>query len=166
MLPGLAVGTDYGRFLEKTRAFLRNHVDHVAIQKLRRNKRLTTTDLAELERMLLENGLGTADDLRRAAEKRHGLSLFVRSLVGMDREAAKEATAAFIAGKTLAANQIEFINLIVDHLTEHGVVGPDRLYESPFTDLTPKGPEGLFTSAHLEELIRTLDRVLATAIAA
>ena len=31
--------------------------------------------------------------------------------------AAKEAMAAFIAGKRLSANQIEFINLIVDHLT-------------------------------------------------
>jgi type I site-specific restriction endonuclease len=39
-------------------------------------------------------------------------------------------------GKTLGANQIEFVNLIVDHLTEHGVMPAALLYESPFTDIT------------------------------
>ncbi|HSF61064.1 MAG TPA: hypothetical protein VLA69_05165 [Gaiellaceae bacterium] len=40
----------------------------------------------------------------------------------MDRAAAKEALAWFANDKTLSANQLEFVNLIVNHLTEHGVV--------------------------------------------
>ena len=36
--------------------------------------------------------------------------------------AAKEAFAGFLAGKTLTANQIEFVDLIVNHLTEHGLM--------------------------------------------
>lgn len=165
-LPGLAPGTDYAKFRAKARVFLREHLNHVAIEKLRKNRPLTATDLAELERMLAESGLGSPDDVRRAAEESQGLGLFVRSLVGMDRNAAKEALATFLAGKTLSANQIEFVNLVVDHLTEHGVVSPERLYESPFTDLMPRGPEGLFTSTELDELIRALDAVRATAMAA
>ena len=88
--------------------------------------------------------------------------------VGTDyaRFLAKEAMATFMAGKALSANQIEFINLIVDHLTEHGVVEPSRLYESPFTDLTPRGPEGLVTSAQLGELMHTLEAVRMTALVA
>ncbi|MCP9440168.1 MAG: hypothetical protein NHB36_09805, partial [Nitrospira sp.] len=165
-LPGLSVGTDDAKFRAKARAFLRAHQDHVAIHKLRMNKALTTADLAELERMLTENGVGAAEDIQRAAEESEGLGLFVRSLVGLDRHAAKEALADFINDNNLNANQIEFVNLIVDHLTEHGVMEPARLYESPFTDLTPRGPDGLFSSSQVDELVRILNTVRTLAIPA
>jgi type I restriction enzyme R subunit len=165
-LPGVSVGTDYPKFLAKARAFLRQHLDHVAIRKLRMNKPLTASDLGALERMLVESGLGGPDDIRRALEESQGLGLFVRSLVGLDRGAAKEAMATFIDGKTWSANQLEFIDLVVNHLTEHGVMEAGRLYESPFTDLSPRGPNGLFTADQLNELVRTLEFVRAAAIAA
>jgi len=163
---GLGVGTDMAKFRAKARAFLREHLNDIAIEKLRRNKPLTTTDLAELERILAESGTGGPDEIRTAAQESKGLGLFVRSLVGMEREAAKEAMAGFIKGKMLSANQLEFINLIVDHLTEYGYMEPFRLYESPFTDLTPRGPDGLFKSTEMDELLRVLDTVRLMALAA
>jgi hypothetical protein len=39
------------------------------------------------------------------------LGLFVRSLVVLDREAAKRALGKFISGGNLSANQIELVNL-------------------------------------------------------
>jgi type I restriction enzyme R subunit len=123
--------------------FLRAHEDHVAIHKLRTNKALTALDLAELERMLSENGVGGAEDISHAKEISERLGLFVRSLIGLDREAAKAALAGLLSGKPLSANQIEFVNLIVDHLTGHGVMAAATLYESPFTDIAPHGPDGI-----------------------
>jgi type I restriction enzyme R subunit len=164
-LPGFGAPDSFERFRAKARAFLKEHEDHIAIQKLRMNKALTSSDLDELERML-KSAVGDAGQVQKAKEESHGLGLFVRSLVGLDREAAKQAFAGFLAGKTLNANQIEFVNLIVDHLTEHGVMGAALLYESPFTDITPRGPDGLFSSAQLDELLAVLDQVRAAALAA
>ncbi|MGE3843792.1 MAG: DEAD/DEAH box helicase family protein [Vicinamibacterales bacterium] len=165
-LPGFAVGTDTSKFLAKTRAFLRQHLDHVTIHKLRTNKPLMASDLQELERILAHSGLAEPEEFQRAAEASQGLGLFVRSLVGMDRGAAKEALAGFINGKVLSANQLEFVNLVVNHLTEHGVMDPARLYESPFTDVTPHGPDGLFKTTDVDELVRVLQAVRANAVAA
>jgi len=164
-LPGFTVGNGFEKFRAKAQTFLRAHQDHVTIHKLRMNKALTAADLAELERMLAESGFCDTQDISRAKTESQGLGLFVRSLVGMDREAAKQALAGFLASKTLNANQIEFVNLIVNRLTEHGLMETSALYESPFTDLTPQGPDGLFTSVQVDELMRVLDQVRATAVA-
>jgi type I restriction enzyme, R subunit len=112
------------------------------------------------------SGLATLEHLQKAKTESNGLGLFVRSLVGLDREAAKQALNGFIAGKTLSANQIEFVNLIVDHLTEHGVMDAGLLYESPFTDINPQGPDGVFNSAQVDELVALLDVVRRRAVAA
>jgi type I restriction enzyme, R subunit len=164
-LPGVTAGTDLAKFRAKAQAFLRAHQDHVAVHKLRMNRPLTAADLDELERMLAESGVGGPEEISRAKQASDGLGLFVRSLVGLDREAAKEALSGFLLGKTPSANQIEFLNLIVDHLTEHGVMEPGLLYESPFTDLTPRGPTGLFTPSQVEALVAVLAGVRATALA-
>ena len=166
VLPGFGEGTDYAKFRAKAQAFLRAHQDHIAIYKLRLNKALTAADLAELERMLVESGVGAAEEIGRAKSESQGLGLFVRSLVGMDREAAKSALSGFLNGKTWSASQIEFVNLIVNHLTEHGVMEAARLYESPFTDLTPRGPDGLFSTAQVDALLAAIAAVRATAVAA
>jgi len=165
-LPGFHIGTDFEKFRAKAQAFLRAHLDHIAIHKLRMNRSLTGADLAELERMLMENGVGSSDDIERAKEESHGLGLFVRSLVGMDREAAKAVLADFLADKTLGANQIEFLNLIVDHLTERDILLPAVLYESPFTDVSPTGPDAIFEFDQVERLFDTLRAVTASAAAA
>ncbi|MGI8721441.1 MAG: type I restriction-modification enzyme R subunit C-terminal domain-containing protein [Geodermatophilaceae bacterium] len=163
-LTGISVGTNYERFLAKARAYLRDHEDHVTLQRLRRNKQLTPADLTALERMLLESGAGEEADIARAAEDAHGLGLFVRSLVGLDREAATEAFSEFLADTAFTVDQIRFVNLIVEHLTDNGVMEARRLYESPFTDHAPHGPDMIFPDDVLDGLILTLDSVRAHAL--
>ena len=165
-LPGFESGIDFERFRAKARQFLRAHEEHAAVRKVRWNQPLTSNDLAELERLLLDGGVGGPVELGRAKKESQGLGLFIRSLVGLDREAAKQAFGQFLVGTIASANQVEFINLIVDHLTEHSVMSPSLVYESPFTDVTPRGPDGLFISPQLHELLAILDHVRSAALAA
>ena len=42
---------------------------------------------------------------------------------------------------------------------------PELLYETPFTDMSPHGPDGVFNSAQVDELIELLSQVRAKAVA-
>ena len=68
-----------------------------------------------------------------------------------------------MTGNTWSGAQIQFINLVIDALTQQGVVEPARFYESPFTDLSPQGPEALFAEADIARMVEILDQVRAGA---
>lgn len=163
-LPEISTGMNFERFREKARQFLKAHESHLALQRLRRNQPLTPSDLDELERMLVEAG-GTKETINRAKEESRGLGIFIRSLVGLDHETAKLAFSQFISGASVSANQIEFINLVVDYLTENGVMEPSRLYESPFTDINPQGLDALFPANKAAKIVEMLIEINALATA-
>src|SRR5258708_40173035 len=114
--------------------------------------------------MLVEAGAGTKYVLSKTRVG-GSLGLFVRSMVGLDREAAKRAFDGFLAGKTLTANQIQFVNLVIDYLTQAGYMSTAQLYESPFTEYSPKGVEGVFSSEQVSQLVGILDDIRERATA-
>ena len=160
---GGAAGTDFDRFRQKARAYLSAHANHVALQKLRRNRPLTQTDLDELDHMLTEAGLGEPLDLARARAEGDGLGAFIRSLVGLDRDAATDALSGFVDERTLTANQHDFVALVVEHLTANGAMDVGLLYEPPFTSVAAGGPESLFPDADVDALIAAIRAVGANA---
>ena len=126
--------------------------------ELRFNEPLTAEDLNVLEGIFLAEG-STEKEVEVAKREAKGLGLFVRSLVGLDREASKTALSRFLQGQTLNANQIEFVNLIVNHLASRGFIELARFYESPFTDVHPFGLDGLFSDESTTALIAVLNSV-------
>ena len=147
---------DVSYFRERVRIYLSGHLDHLAVQRLRRGKALTGTDLESLEDMLLAGGVGTKEELGLAAGE--DLPGFIRSLVGLDREAVQEAFSEFIVGTTLNDRQLQLINMIVAQLTQGSPMGAEALYESPYTELAPQGPEGLFPEATVDRMIDLIHR--------
>jgi type I restriction enzyme R subunit len=106
IVPGIAVGTDMNAFRRKARQFLKPYESHIAVIKVRRNEPLMPTDLTELERIFVEAG---ADDATLATiQADGGLSRFVRSLVGLDREAAKHAFSDFLCSANLPPTRTSF----------------------------------------------------------
>ena len=149
------VGQDtFERFRDKARVFLQTHLNIDAVRKLHTNEPLSTGDIDELERVLKDNKIGKSDFIDQAKQENESFGIFVRTLVGLDREVAKGLFDEFLASTIYNANQIQFINLIINQLVDHGIVDVGLLYESPFTDISPTGPDALFTSEQVNRIMQ------------
>ena len=163
-MPEVGSGVDKARFKMKMRRFVEEHRDHITLIKVRRGEALTKQDLQELEAILRAEGVADDEHLNQLNED-GGLALFLRSLTGLDKSAAKDAFSKFVTKYQLSGDQTEFVDLIVDSLTESGVVDPKTFYESPFTDLDDMGIAGIFNRDQVQEIIKII-RTLNDAIAA
>lgn len=116
-----------------------------------------------LEAIFLAEG-SSAEEIEAVKQESDGLGLFVRSLTGLDRQAAKNALSGFMQGRSLTANQIEFVNLIINHLALRGWIDVSLLYDSPFTDVHPHGIDGIFDDSSTLRLISILQSVRQNAV--
>lgn len=138
-LPGVMPGTNYERFKSQAKACLREHLDDLALPRLRRNKQLTPEDSTELEQMLVASR-GQQVDSVWANEQNAGLGIFVRGLVGLDHAAAMDRLRPSprrhrVLGRASAIRQLDR-----RRATKNGVMEPKRFFESPYTDHAPTGP--------------------------
>ena len=135
------------QYEKKVHVFLKNHLDHIVIHRLRTNQPLTATDLLGLERTLAEIGEDDGEELLKGLLTRSeapSLAHFVRNMVGMDRAAAQRAFSGFLSDQSLTPPQIRFVEMVIDQLTARGVMEASALYEPPFSNLHAGGPEELF----------------------
>lgn len=163
----LSPAADFAVFKKKAREFLSKHEDHLALRRLRSGRPLTHLDIDELERMLLEAGVGSDADIEIArkteAAQVGGFGVFVRSIVGLDRASAQKHFSEFIADGA-SADQIEFISMVIEHLTRNGLIDPGLLYDSPFSDLTPDGPDGLFPEGTVDRFMSSVRQLNRNAV--
>ena len=143
------------QYRKKVEAYIREHEDHIAIYKLKRNVALTEGDLAELEEMLFSaEEIESRDRFEQVYGRDMSLKLFIRQIVGLDRNAAKTAFTKYLEAGNFSANQIRFVENIIDYLTQNGVMNPGLLYESPFTDAHSSGLDGVFNDDQADEIVR------------
>ena len=94
---------------------------------------MAESDIESLEHILW-NEVGSKDDY----EKEYGhkpLGEFVREIVGLDMNTAKEAFSRFLNDVNLDSRQIYFVNQIVEYIVHNGIMKDlSVLQESPFTD--------------------------------
>ena len=124
---------DLKNYKAKAEYYVRQHQDHIAIAKLKRNIPLNETDIRQLEAILWSE-VGTRQDYEAEYGKKP-LGEFVREIVGMDMNAAKEAFADYLDETNLDSRQIYFVNQIVEFIVHNGMMKDlSVLQESPFTD--------------------------------
>lgn len=124
---------DLKNYKMKAEYYVRQNQDQIAIKKLRTNLPLTKADIGSLEKVLWSE-LGTKADYE-AEYGQKPLGEFVRELVGLDMNAAKEAFADYLNDVNLDSRQIYFVNQIVEYIVHNGMMKDfSVLQEAPFTD--------------------------------
>lgn len=117
----------------KAEYYIRQHQDNIAIAKLKTNQPLTATDIETLEEILWRE-VGTKQDYENEFGTKP-LGEFVREIVGLDMNAAKEAFSEYLTNTSLDSRQIYFVNQIVEYIVHNGMLKDfSVLQESPFTD--------------------------------
>lgn len=166
VLPDFNTGVNLAQYRKKVEAYIRASEHHVAIAKLRFNKPLTPVDLAELERFVYEADIVQGRErFERVFGQDVPLPVFIRSLVGLDRSAAKEAFGRFLDGSRYSSQQIRFVEMIIDRLTHSGIIQPEQLYEPPFTALHHQGLDGAFADADADLIVEIIGQINACAAA-
>lgn len=124
---------DLKNYKVKAEYYIRQHQDQEVIQKLKYNKPLTKSDIELLEKILW-NDLGTKEEYEEEYGKKP-LGEFVREIVGLDMNAAKEAFSAYLDETNMDSRQIYFVNQIVEYIVYNGMMKDlSVLQEPPFTD--------------------------------
>ena len=108
---------------------------------------------------MLRAGAGQKPDLDRAASRptASGCS-FVRWSGWIARRRPRPSS-RYLDGSRFSADQIHFVTLIVEELTTNGVMEPSRLFEPPYTDHAPTGPDYFFPDADVELIVETLHEI-------
>ena len=124
---------DLKNYKAKAEFYVRQHMNDTVIAKLKGNVPLTAADVQALEKALWSE-VGTKQDY----EVKYGqkpLGEFVREIVGLDMNAAKEAFAQYLNDAALDSRQIYFVNQIVEYIVHNGMMKDlSVLQEPPFTD--------------------------------
>ncbi|WP_191378862.1 DEAD/DEAH box helicase family protein [uncultured Flavonifractor sp.] len=124
---------DLKNYKAKAEFYVRQHQDNPAIAKLRSNIPLTDGDVKELENILWSQ-VGSRQDYEAELGAKP-LGEFVREIVGLDMNAAKEAFSQYLDDTNLDSRQIYFVNQIVEYIVHNGMMKDlSVLQEPPFTD--------------------------------
>lgn len=153
-------GTDLTNYRKKVEFYLKEHSDKLSVYKLRNNKKLSESDLKELERILWTE-LGTkADYIKEYGDTPIGR--LVRKIVGVDRAAVNEAFSEFLTEERLNLNQMRFVNLIVDYIVANGNIDDNKaLMEEPFKSvgsITSIFKDDMGTAKQIMEVIAQIKR--------
>lgn len=149
----------HGIYKRRVESFIRENKHQLTISKLSTNQPITGDELQQLEGILFDGEERGSKEEFVAEFGEQPLGQFVRSILGLDVEAAQQAFADFLHVGNLRADQMTFINNIITYLTKNGTIDKRMLFEPPFTNVNDQGLLGVFDDADAGKIIRIIDGI-------
>lgn len=155
--------SDFEDYRAKVNEYVEAHKNQPAINKLLHNEPITADDYKELERIFTEE-LGTAEDYQTNYQDTP-FGLLIRKIAKMDRDAAYAAFSTFIAEERPNAEQIHFIEQVVDYVVENGYINNVLdLMKAPFD--RPYKFSVIFTREEQIKFVQVINSIKSNALVA
>ena len=167
-------GSVYLNSKEKFQKYLDNNKNLLSIKKLRNNIELDAEDLKELKQLLYSNEEVDLESLKTENNteiekissiygKNESFGIFIRSLVGLDREAINREFSEFLNTEKFNSNQIELINLIIENIVKHGAYSKNEIPKLS-NDILGKSIFNIFTNENdLQKIVDIIDKINSNA---
>lgn len=120
-------------YKQKVFDYLRENRDLPVLQKIYNLEPLTARDVIELERIFW-NELGTKEDFLNKLDHNLSIAMFIRSVIGVDRQIALQRFLDLIQNHKLTSVQEEYLNSIIGYVCKNGDITPQVVLakNSPF----------------------------------
>ena len=140
----------------RVESFIRKHRTFLVINKIKNNQPISGEELEQIKTLLFEEDPIAATHLDEALNGRNFIH-FIRSIIGLEAAAAKEMFAEFINRPNISAEQMTFMNTLINYLTQNGSIDKSMLFDRPFTDINQGGVLGLFQEEDAFKIIKIID---------
>ena len=122
---------DIRTYKEKVTDYIMENLNNPTIQKIRNLEPLTVDDFEALEDILWVK-LGSKEEYYSITSI-DNLAVFMRSIVGLEQDVINEKFGQYLNENVLTAEQMEFINTIINYVKVNGdITGREVISESPF----------------------------------
>ena len=165
-IPVVSTGVNLAQYRKRVESFIKTNESHITIAKLKHGLTLTPTDLKELERFVFEaQEVESKERFEECFGTDQPLPMFIRSLVGLDRQAVQEAFSKYLQGSSYNEKQIRFVEMLIEHLTRNGVLGAEQLYGPPFNQIHYEGIDGVFSDSDANHIFDAVEAFNLSAVA-
>ena len=130
--------------------------DSPVLQKIKAGEPVSAEDIESLCSLVLTQApdLDLHDLVEYFPDTAGSLDRAIRGIIGRDAGAVRQRFEEFVADHPgLVSHQIQFLDLLQNHIAKYGAIDIERLYEPPFTLIDSDGLDGLFDEALATELL-------------
>jgi type I restriction enzyme R subunit len=166
--PRALEGMDMIQYRNRVEAVLRRlEAENPTLLKIKRGQSVSEKDLDDLVKLVLvQDSMVDLRLLREFFPDTAGhLDFAIRRIIGMEAQAVDKVFADFVKRYSagLSAPQIQFLNLIKNHIRKYGTIQLEELYDAPFTTLHADSVDGVFKDdQQVDFLLNVLDRFKPT----
>ena len=154
--------SDMPGFRKKVQEVLAKLFDESPVlQKIKAGEKVSRKELDALTSMVLTKNPNVDQEvLKEFFETAEPLDHAIRSIIGMDADIVeKQFTQFSVKYPKVTSDQLNFLNLLKNHISRYGSIEIEELYAPPFTTLHSDGLDGVFID---EQMVDALLAVIDT----